>query len=318
MITDRLSRASDIAPESGSKTLDSKVQNSLPPARLVQTVIGALAIRDTATSLTGDTIVLWPSILANYQIYQVPIEAWIGRHRLVVIDGPGHGDSGPAPEPFTMKQCGQAMSEILDELGVSTPAIIIGCSWGGLVAGEFAIDYPSRTKAVVMLNTPIHNKKSGLKLSDRFVVWGARWLHKSRVYQDGVARSFFLQKTCEQGGPMMDAFRQHLQRANGAALARSVRSVMLERGVGVGWVQEIDFDLNSGATERAWSKQGKVAFQLIGGVEVPLNNLWSVVADARIMRVGSIELPAEEGVTGRLSRPSYNPISVQLGLRRMF
>jgi pimeloyl-ACP methyl ester carboxylesterase len=229
MITDRLSRASDIAPESGSKTLDSKVQNSLPPARLVQTVIGALAIRDTATSLTGDTIVLWPSILANYQIYQVPIEAWIGRHRLVVIDGPGHGDSGPAPEPFTMKQCGQAMSEILDELGVSTPTIIVGCSWGGLVAGEFAIDYPSRTKAVVMLNTPIHNKKSGLKLSDRFVVWGARWLHTSRVYQDGVARSFFLQKTCEQGGPMMDAFRQHLQRANGAALARSVRSVMLER-----------------------------------------------------------------------------------------
>lgn len=229
MITDRLSRASDIAPKSGSKTLDGKVQNSLPPARLVQTVIGALAIRDTATSLTGDTIVLWPSILANYQIYQVPIEAWIGRHRLVVIDGPGHGDSGPAPEPFTMKQCGQAMSEILDELGVSTPAIIVGCSWGGLVAGEFAIDYPSRTKAVVMLNTPIHNKKSGLKLSDRFVVWGARWLHKSRVYQDGVARSFFLQKTFEQGGPMMDAFRQNLQRANGAALARSVRSVMLER-----------------------------------------------------------------------------------------
>jgi hypothetical protein len=58
MITDRLSRASDIAPESGSKTLDSKVQNSLPPARLVQTVIGALAVRDTATSLTGETIVL--------------------------------------------------------------------------------------------------------------------------------------------------------------------------------------------------------------------------------------------------------------------
>jgi opacity protein-like surface antigen len=89
-------------------------------------------------------------------------------------------------------------------------------------------------------------------------------------------------------------------------------------GVGIGWVQEIDFDLNSGATERAWSKQGKVAFQLIGGVEIPLNNLWSVVADARIMRVGRVELPAEEGVTGRLSSPSYNPISVQLGLRRMF
>ena len=76
------------------------------------------------------------------------------------------------------------------------PVIFVGCSWGGLVAGEFAIDHPARTRAVVMLNTPVHHTKNGLQLSDRFVVWGARWLHASRVYQDGVARSFFLPKTC--------------------------------------------------------------------------------------------------------------------------
>jgi pimeloyl-ACP methyl ester carboxylesterase len=202
---------------------------SLPPAQLIKTAIGALAVRDTATSLTGETIVLWPSILANYKIYQVPIDAWIGRHRLVVIDGPGHGDSGPSPEPFSMKQCGHAISEILDAVGVTSPVIVVGCSWGGLVAGEFAIDYPSRTKAVVMLNTPIHNKKGGVKLSDRFVVLGARWLHATRVYQDGVARSFFLLDTCKRGGPLLEAFYRHLCNADGAALALSVRSVMLER-----------------------------------------------------------------------------------------
>lgn len=229
MTTDRSQQTSHSLHDSSLKSSYLNVSMSLPPARLIQTAIGAIAVRDTNTSLTGETIVLWPSILANFQIYKVPIEAWIGRHRLVVIDGPGHGDSGPSPEPFTMKQCGQAMSEILDVLGVCTPVVIVGCSWGGLVAGEFAIDYPSRTKAVVMLNTPVHNKKGGLNLSDRFVVWGARWLHASRVYQDGVARSFFLRETREQGGPMMDAFHQHLQQADGAALARSVRSVLLER-----------------------------------------------------------------------------------------
>jgi len=229
MTTDHSSHTSHAAPESSSKATGAQGRMSLPPAQLIKTAVGALAVRDTATSLTGETIVLWPSILANYKIYQVPIDAWIGRHRLVVIDGPGHGDSGPSPEPFSMKQCGHAISEILDAVGVTSPVILVGCSWGGLVAGEFAIDYPSRTKAVVMLNTPVHNKKGGLKLSDRFVVLGARWLHATRVYQDGVARSFFLQKTCERGGPMMDAFHQHLQQVNGAAIARSVRSVMLER-----------------------------------------------------------------------------------------
>lgn len=229
MATDRISRMSDAASDSDTKNPDTKSHTPLPSARCIQTIIGALAVRDTTTGRSGDTIVLWPSILANYLIYQAPIEAWIGQHRLIVIDGPGHGDSGPAPQPFTMKECGQAMAEILDELGISTPVIIIGCSWGGLVAGEFAIDNPSRTKAVVMLNTPIHNKKGGLKLRDRFVVWGSRWLHSSRVYQDGVARSFFLSKTRQRGGPLMEAFRQHLQQVNGAALARSVRSVILDR-----------------------------------------------------------------------------------------
>ena len=58
-----------------------------------------------------------------------------------------------------MNQCGQAMSELLDELGISMPVIIVGCSWR-VVAGEFEIENPSRTKAVVMLNTPVHKKRA--------------------------------------------------------------------------------------------------------------------------------------------------------------
>lgn len=207
----------------------SDLDAALPPARRIETAVGSLAVRDSASGESGETIVLWPSILADHQIYQVPIASWLGKHRLVIIDGPGHGDSGPAPALFTMKQCGQAMADILNQLDISAPVIFIGCSWGGLVAGEFAIDHPSRTKAVVMMNTPVHNDQHGLKLGDRFVVWGAYWLHSSRVYQNGVARSFFLPKTRERGGPLMEAFRQHLQHANGAALARSVRSVILDR-----------------------------------------------------------------------------------------
>ena len=89
-------------------------------------------------------------------------------------------------------------------------------------------------------------------------------------------------------------------------------------GAGIGWVQEIDFDLNSAGSNRAWSKQGKIGLQLIAGTEIPMNNDWRLIADVRMLRLGRIELPAEEGVTGRLSKPNYNPVSVQVGLRRMF
>jgi hypothetical protein len=89
-------------------------------------------------------------------------------------------------------------------------------------------------------------------------------------------------------------------------------------GAGLGWVQEIDFDINSGGKERAWSKKGKAAVQLIAGTEIPLRDGWRLTADVRLLRVGNVELPAEKGVTGRLTQPRYNPVSVQVGVRRVF
>jgi 3-oxoadipate enol-lactonase len=212
---------------------DAAIQASashLPPPRKVSTRVGTLAVRDTGPSATsGEVIVLWPSILSDHRIYRSPIQTWRGRHRLIVVDGPGHGDSGPAPGPFTMADCGQAIGEVLDALGVAQQVILIGTSWGGLAAGEFALAQPDRTRAVVMLNTPVHTAPGGPAFGDRFVTWGARWIHATGLYRDGVARAFFLEATRKRGGPLMEDFHQHLQQADGPALARSVRSVLIER-----------------------------------------------------------------------------------------
>jgi 3-oxoadipate enol-lactonase len=202
----------------------------LPPARQVPTRVGRLAVRDTGPAgADGEVVVLWPSILSDHRIYRAQIEAWRDRHRLVVVDGPGHGDSGPAPEPFTMADCGEALREVLDALGIDRPVVVVGTSWGGLVAGEFALARPQRTRAVVMLNTPVHTALGGPDVGDRFVAWGARWIHGTRLYRDGVARAFFLPATRERGGPVLDDFHRHLREADGAALARSVRAVLIER-----------------------------------------------------------------------------------------
>ena len=203
----------------------------MPPApAMVPTRVGKLAVRDTGPGATsGEVIVLWPSILSDHRIYRTPLEAWRGRHRLIIVDGPGHGDSGPAPGPFTMADSGQAIGEVLEALRVAQPVILVGTSWGGLVAGEFALAQPERTRAVVMLNTPVHAAPGGPGFSDRFVAWGARWMHATGLYRDGVARAFFLAATRKRGGPLMEDFHHHLEQADGLALARSVRSVLIER-----------------------------------------------------------------------------------------
>lgn len=92
-------------------------------------------------------------------------------------------------------------------------------------------------------------------------------------------------------------------------------------GAGIGWVQEIDIDLApaAGAAERGYSAGSKVAFQLIAGGEYALTPRWSLAADARWLRVGSVRLDNEEGNPGGSAGAlSYKPFSVQVGLRYRF
>lgn len=194
--------------------------------RLIATPVGRLAVRDLGCG--NCTLVLWPSILTDHHIYDFQIAAWRSRYRLVVIDGPGHGDSGAAEAPFTMARCADAVAAILDALGETRPVVMVGTSWGGLVAAEFALAYAPRVRGIVMLGTPAF-AEGRPSFKDRFVAWGARWLHRSHFYRDGVAQAFFLPATRRRGGAQLQAFHAHLRRADGMALGEAVRSVMIRR-----------------------------------------------------------------------------------------
>ena len=79
----------------------------------------------------------------------------------------------------------------------------------------------------IMLNTPIF--KSSARWRDGFASWGARWLKNTNVYVQGVAETYFTPETRKRETVFMDEFRKHIRRASGTALARAVRSVLLER-----------------------------------------------------------------------------------------
>ncbi len=78
------------------------------------------------------------------------------RHRVILVDRPGQGwsetsgrrSSSPAVQAATL-------SEVLDRIGVS-PAVVVGHSFGGAVAAAFALDYPDRVAALVLLAPPTH------------------------------------------------------------------------------------------------------------------------------------------------------------------
>jgi 3-oxoadipate enol-lactonase len=199
--------------------------------RSIPTNLGRLAVYDTGIpsrmDASSEVLVLWPSVLADHRIYNAQVAALRERYRLILIDGPGHGASGASTGRFTMAHCADAVVQVLEALEIVQPVVCIGTSWGGLVAGEFALSYPDRTRAVVMLNAPVF--KSSACWRDNFVSWGARWLKYTNVYAQGVAETYFMPETRKRETVFMDEFRNHIRRARGTALAQAVRSVLLER-----------------------------------------------------------------------------------------
>jgi 3-oxoadipate enol-lactonase len=172
---------------------------------------------------------LWPSIFTDHVIYSSLVQHWRGKRRLILIDGPGHGASeGPKEKTYSMQACALAMKEILDSKSIQS-AVVGGTSWGGLVGGEFAILYPQRTRAVILLNTPFYTTQGGASMGEKFITWGSASLLGTDLFTNGVARSFFLPATREAGGPIMTHFHMGLHQSDSKALSTAIRSVLIER-----------------------------------------------------------------------------------------
>ncbi|RQH04699.1 3-oxoadipate enol-lactonase [Paraburkholderia dinghuensis] len=76
------------------------------------------------------------------------------RHRYNVLryDVRGHGASAISREPFGFAQLAADLNAILDTKGV-TRTHLVGVSMGGMIAQQFAIDYPARVLSLTLCDT---------------------------------------------------------------------------------------------------------------------------------------------------------------------
>lgn len=79
--------------------------------------------------------------------HQAPALAELGR--VVVLDGPGHGRSD-LPPPFTLEDQADALADAFHALGLAR-ALVVGLSWGAMVALRFALAHPARMRGLALL-----------------------------------------------------------------------------------------------------------------------------------------------------------------------
>ncbi|MGA2021450.1 MAG: alpha/beta hydrolase, partial [Candidatus Sulfotelmatobacter sp.] len=69
--------------------------------------------------------------------------------RTVALDNRGVGLSDVPPGPYSISTMASDAAAVLDAAGVSR-AHIFGISMGGMVAQEFALQYPARTRSLIL------------------------------------------------------------------------------------------------------------------------------------------------------------------------
>lgn len=83
-------------------------------------------------------------------------------------------------------------------------------------------------------------------------------------------------------------------------------------GAGLGYVQEIDVDLENGGVEQSYSSDGEVAAQLIAGTSYALTKNFDLTADVRYVRAWDMDLEQENG-SGKIKDIDYDPVTLSIG-----
>jgi len=100
----------------------------------------------------GEPLVLIPGFASGVWIWFKQIEELSKSFRVITFDPRGVSRSDKPQEALTIKMIADDTAALLDELNVEK-AHILGASFGGFVAQEFALAYPQKTERLILCCT---------------------------------------------------------------------------------------------------------------------------------------------------------------------
>ena len=109
-----------------------------------------IALRPGDGTLTP--LLLMNGIWVNFEVLQPFVDALDPSVEVIRFDVPGTGGS-PAPTiPYRFSALARLVSQMLNELGYQQ-VDVLGVSWGGGLAQQFAYQYPERCRRLILVST---------------------------------------------------------------------------------------------------------------------------------------------------------------------
>jgi 3-oxoadipate enol-lactonase len=195
--------------------------------KLIPTSLGLISVREGGRA-DGPAMVCWPSLMMDGTMWRYQYEHFAPTHHMVLIDSPGHGKSDALRKIIDMKDCAEALVEILDALDIGK-CVLVGNSWGGMLAGVFPAYHPERTAAAIGINCTA-------SLPTMFEsIWATGLatylsLHaKMPALAAKAARGAFAGPTAEVANPEFVEFTNFVLRDDPKSVAWALRSILIGR-----------------------------------------------------------------------------------------
>lgn len=188
----------------------------------VSTRVGSLAVEETGS---GPPVLLWPSLFTQRDMWRHQRAALEERYRLLLVDPPGHGESGPPRDDYTLDDCATAAVEVLDAFDVRR-ATWVGLSWGGMTAMRAAIARPKRVRALALFGTSADREPTRQHLANMVMAAVYRRLGLTRFLARAI-RPLMIGETSEELRPeLVDEIWAHVRGLERAGVLAAVNAII--------------------------------------------------------------------------------------------
>jgi pimeloyl-ACP methyl ester carboxylesterase len=232
--------------------------------QVISTTVGDLEVRVLGSGSGKHTALLWHSLFVDSRSWHRVEGDLAEDRRLVLVTGPGHGDSTDPGRRYTMDECADAAISILDNLGIGGPVDWVGNAWGGHVGVVAAVKHPERIRSLVTAGTPVHSYTGSGRIKTLLLLIVYRLLGPRPFLVDSVIEVLLSERTRSNDPDAVDLTRDSFVKARG--LANAVASISLRRPDLTPMLPEIRVPtlFITGADHVDWSPdQARTASQLL-------------------------------------------------------
>jgi 3-oxoadipate enol-lactonase len=196
----------------------------------VRTRLGRLFCEERgAPRRPGDpAIVLLHGLLFDGGMWRGQVEPLSALGRVVILDGPGHGKSEPAPR-FMLEDHADALFDAFGELGIRR-AVVVGLSWGGMVGLRLALQHPAKVAALAVMDASAESEPLAQRLKYRaFIAMHRRVGFPYAFFQKELAPLMFSTRTIAERPELLDTAYRRAMGFDRGGLSRAAIAVVVHR-----------------------------------------------------------------------------------------